>query len=192
MRQQHEALHTPNAGWPTPSSPQVHPPLAPSGVALLPLAWECPGPQLLIVMPARAGRTEFSERLSEAGYAVAITEVACEALDYAEQAPLDGIVLDLDALYEVGAGQAMLSGFRLLELLWRAVRARPTALVVLTALDYAELDDVLRRRVDALLDRSSTPAQILARLEAALAKVSQRRQSGGLALAVSPPAAHVD
>jgi CheY-like chemotaxis protein len=143
-------------------------------------------------MPALEGRKEFSERLSEAGYAVASTGSACEALDYAEQELMDGIVLDLDTPYEVGARQAMISGFRLLELLWRAARARPAALVVLTALDYAELDDVLLRRVDALLSRSGTMPQILARLHAALTRVAQRRQSGSLALAVPPPAAHAE
>src|SRR5947209_697181 len=103
------------------------------------------------------------------------------------------IVLDLDSPYEAGAGQTMVSGFRLLELLWRAVRARPAALVVLTALDYAEIDDVLCRRVDALLNRSITTAQVLARLDAALARVSQRRQSDSLAFVAAPlPAAHAD
>ncbi len=192
MRQQNEALHTPNAVQPAPSSPEAVPRLAPSDASLLSLAWERPGPQLLVIMPAREERTEFSERLSEAGYVVVITEVACEALDYAEQAPVDGIVLDLDAPYAVGTGQAMISGFRLLELLRRAARARPAALVVLTALDYAELDDVLHRHVDALLNWSGTLAQVLARLEAALAWISRRRQSDNLTLAVSPPAAYVD
>jgi CheY-like chemotaxis protein len=197
MRQENESLHSTDAVWLVPTSPDIVRSAivrsAPGDTPFLPLTWERPGPQLLLVMPAREERKAFSCRLSEAGYAVAICGTACEAIEYAEQAPVDGIVLDLDASYEAGARQAMISGFRLLELLWRVARTRPVALVVLTALDYAEIDDVLRRRVDALLNRSITSAQVLARLEAALARAARRWQSGGIVLATLPlHAAHAD
>jgi DNA-binding NarL/FixJ family response regulator len=106
---------------------------------------------------------------------------------------VDGIVLDLDTFYEAGTRQAVISGFRLLELLWRAVSTRPTALVVLTALDYAEMDNVLRSRVSALLVRSLPVAQLVARLEAALGRVALRRQLGMTMQAASPlPAAFAE
>ena len=193
MRPPNEALHSTGVVWPAPISPEALPRLALSGTSLLSLAWERSGPRLLVVMSAGEERKKFSERLSDAGYVVAIAGTAYEAIEYTEQEPMDGIVLDLDAPYEAGARQAMISGFRLLELLWRAARARPAALVVLTALDYAEIDDVLCRRIDALLKRSLTTAQLLARLDAALAQISRRRQSGSFMLAPVPlPAARAD
>ncbi len=122
-----------------------------------------------------------------------MAHTACAAIEHADQQPVDGIVLDLDASYGAGARQTTISGFRLLELLWRAVHTRPVALVVLTALDYAEIDDVLLRHVDALLPRPLPAAQLVARLEAALGRVARRRRAGMVALAASPlPVAHVE
>ena len=193
MRQQNEILHSAHAVRRAPVSPEAGPRLALPDGALLALRGERSGPQVVVIMPAREERKEFAARLSASGYVVAIAGTACEALEYAEQELVDGMVLDLDASYAAGARQAMISGFRLLELLWRAARACPVALVVLTVLDYAEIDDAQRRYIDALLNRSLTTAQALARLDAALARVSQRRQSGRFALAAAfLPAGYAD
>lgn len=189
MRQEHELPGRTDSARLASFSQQEMLPSTPGSASLLSLPREHAHLQILLVLPAREAAREVARRLSDAGYAVAVAHTAYAAIEYVEQQPVDGIVLDLDASYGAGARQTTISGFRLLELLWRAVHTRPVALVVLTALDYAEIDDVLLRRVDALLSRLLPAMQLVERLEAVLGRVVRRRQAGVVALATAPMAA---
>jgi len=96
---------------------------------------------------------------------------ACDGLD-------SGVVLvDLDAAEGSHAVQRLgLSGHRLVTLLARQFAERPVALVVLTRLDYAEIEDLMREGVHALLHPGRESAWLLDEIRAAHARRQAQHQ----------------
>ncbi len=134
-------------------------------------------PAVLTVTPVESARQEIILRLSASGYVTWAAGTVCEALELAEQVAPDVIVLDLDEQYEAGPQQGVvISGFRLLHLLRRLTSGRPVALVVVTRLDYAEVEGAIRASADALVNKPVLLAQLLGRLRAALERVRRRYQ----------------
>lgn len=131
-------------------------------------------PAILAITPQAEDQLAFTLHLEASGYDVYTANAVYEALDLAEQMPLDVIVLDLDGYYGTGRDSLMVSGFRLLYLLRRLVGERPVALMVVTALDYAEVEGAICAHADALVNKPVTPIQLLARLRAALERVRSR------------------
>ncbi len=74
----------------------------------------------------------------------------------------------------------MISGFRLLYLLRRLTGDRPVALIVLTEMDYAEVEGVVRASADALVNRPLLPMQLVGRVHAALARARSRHRQDTL------------
>jgi len=133
-------------------------------------------PVVLTVAPGEITRLEIQVNLSASGYALYAASTVRQALELAEQATLDVIVLDLDERYEAGWEGVMISGFRLLQLLRRVTSDRPVALVVMTGLDYAEVEGVLHSSADALVNKPLLAEQLSGRLRAALERVRRRVQ----------------
>lgn len=133
-------------------------------------------PAVLAVTPAEAARLEMVLRLNASGYVTWAAGTVREALELAEQMPPDVIVLDLDEQYEAGRDGAMISGFRLLHLLRRLTSDHPVALVVVTRLDYAEVEGAVRASADALVNKPVLPEKLLSQLRAALERVRSRYQ----------------
>ena len=131
-------------------------------------------PAILAIMPISADQLAFALHLHASGYEVYTANTVPEALDLAERMPLDVIVLDLDVYYATGRDSLMISGFRLLYLLRRLIGERPVALIVVTALDYAEIEGAVREHADALVNKPVMPVQLMARVRAALERVRNR------------------
>ncbi len=137
-------------------------------------------PAVLVVAPVEATLLEVTVRLSASGHEVYTASTAQEALERAEQMPLDVILLDLDGSYSTGWDGVMISGFRLLYLLRRLTGDRPVALIVLTEMDYAEVEGVVRASADALVNRPLLPMQLVGRVHAALARARSRHRQDTL------------
>jgi CheY-like chemotaxis protein len=133
---------------------------------------------LLAVMPTEAACAELALGLGDAGYSLCTAWTTHKALELAEQSPIDVVILDLDGRYEVGGNSTVVSGFRLLHLLWRLTRGRPVALVVISALDYAEVEGAVRERADDFINKPVGGMQLLSRLRGALSRVRARHQQG--------------
>lgn len=95
---------------------------------------------------------------------------------HAEDRPASGIVIiDLDAANRAAADALSVpSGYRLTKLLARATRATG-ALVVLTHLDYVEIEDLVQAGVRALVDPRLPAAECAARILATAAPRTPRR-----------------
>ncbi|HEY7350247.1 MAG TPA: response regulator [Ktedonobacterales bacterium] len=131
---------------------------------------------VLVVIPTEMVRTELSLCLDASGYDVWAASTGHAAVELAEQMPLDVIVLDLDGMYEVGQEQAMISGFRVLHLLGRLTRERPVAVVVMTSMDFAEVEGPVRASADDFVNKPIEPAQLIRRLRGALDRARTRHQ----------------
>ena len=138
-----------------------------------------PGEQrkvILIAVPAEAARAELSLHLGASGYEVWAASTGWAVMELAEQQPLDGILLDLDGMYEAGQEQAMISGFRVLHLLGWLTRGRPVAVVVITSMDFAEVEGPVRASADDFVNKPIEPAQLIRRLQGALERARARCQ----------------
>ncbi len=131
---------------------------------------------VLTLIATEAERTELGLYLGASGYVVWAVSTGSEALELAEQGALDAIMLDLDGLYEAGWAGGMISGFRLLHLLGRLTRERPVAMIVITNLDYTEVEGPVRASADDFINRPITMPQLHRRLQGALDRARARHQ----------------
>jgi len=101
--------------------------------------------------------------LRVAGYRVQTARDGLEAWRLFEAAAPDAVVLDL--------GLPTISGFRLLELFRDSAASPPV--IVITALDFEEAEDVARHGVDGFMTKPFEPKALIRQLEYVLAR--QRR-----------------
>ncbi len=152
---------------PTDAAPQVYQPHRP---VILPYEQRI---AILVIVPSDAVPSELLRRLDASGYDVWAASTGRAAVELAEQTPPDIILLDLDGMYEIT--QAIkISGFRVLHLLGRLRSEHPLAVVVMTGLDYTEVEGPIRASADEFVNKPVEPAQLLQRLQGALARVRTR------------------
>ncbi len=120
-------------------------------------------------------RAELLLCLDASGYDVWTAPTGRAAVEMAEQTPLDIILLDLDGMYEISP-DVMVSGFRVLHLLGRLTRERPVAVVVMTNMDFAEVEGPVRASADGFINKPVDPAQLIQRLRGALARARSRHR----------------
>jgi DNA-binding response OmpR family regulator len=130
---------------------------------------------VLVVMPKDVMPPELPLHLDASGYDVQMACKGCTAVELAEQIPPDIILLDLDGMYEIKqAGRV--SGFRVLQLLGRLRHGHPVAVVVVTSMDYAEVEGPVRASADDFVNKPIEPAHLIRRLQGALDRVRARHQ----------------
>jgi CheY-like chemotaxis protein len=130
---------------------------------------------VLVVVPAGAAPSEVLLRLDASGYEVWTPSTGRAAVELAELTPPDIILLDLDGMYEIG--QAIkVSGFRVLHLLGRLKRERPVAVVVMTSLDFAEVEGPVRASADGFINKPIEPTRLIERLQGTLDRVRLRHR----------------
>lgn len=154
----------------------------------LPAEWDEQRFIVLAVMPTTAACTELASRLGDAGFGFCTACTTRKALELAEQPFVDGVVLDLDGHYEAGMDGMVVSGFRLLHLLWRQTRGRPIALVVISRMDYTEVEGAVRACADDFINTPVGTAQLTSRLRGAHGRVRARHQQRAAGAAYQRPA----
>lgn len=102
--------------------------------------------------------------LRVAGYQVETAQDGLEAWRCFETTPVDVVVLDL--------GLPIISGFRLLELIRDSDVSPPV--IVITALDFEEAEEVAKHSVDAFMTKPFEPKALIRQIEYVLAR--HRRQ----------------
>ncbi len=124
-------------------------------------------PTTVLLIEDEPGLAEIlALNLRLAGYQVEIALDGLEAWRRFEAAPPDVVVLDL--------GLPSVSGFRLLELM----RASPSSppVIVITALDFAEAEDVAHYGVDGFMTKPFEPKALIRQVEYVLARRRSARQ----------------
>lgn len=144
-----------------------------------------PRTAVLVVMPKDAMPPGLSLRLDASGYEVWVASTGCAAVDLAEQTPPDIILLDLDGMYEIHQ-TGTVSGFRVLQLLGRLRRGHPLAMVVMTSMDYAEVEGPVRASADDFIKKPIEPARLIQRLRGALERVRSCHQQRCAAVEYAP------
>lgn len=118
--------------------------------------------KVLVVEDEPDMRLLVSFVLQQAGYDVSEAADGLEAIrKYDEESP-DLVVLDL--------GLPKVSGFRLLHLFKHGSDPSPAKVVVLTALDFQEAEEIVLGGADDFLSKPFDPLELLRKLEFALAE----------------------
>jgi len=107
-----------------------------------------PIPVILMARNHLRGRSDIAVRLHKENFDLRYVEQLPEAID---QIRADVVLIDMDAADLMYDGLQNLSGYRLVTLLLRQLAHRPVAIVVMTALDFAEIDELARAGVHAIV-----------------------------------------
>ncbi len=112
-----------------------------------------------------------------------------QLLDESERVTNGIVLLDLDEAERSSSLRALgISAHRLTSLILRDLREKPAALILLTRLDYAEIEDLLRAGVAALLHPRHDADILAARTQVAL----RRRQTAHAACRATPTLSGAD
>ncbi|GEM_PF-5975835 len=130
-------------------------------------------PVILSARPLLGAYPTLAERLREARCELVLAATWERLMVSCEKTLADVILVDYDAVeraYHAGTGRQRISGHRLVSLLARGLAAqtdkRPRALVVLSQMDYAELEDLVHLGIHAL-ERPDQPERLVGRILAA-------------------------
>jgi DNA-binding NarL/FixJ family response regulator len=154
-------------------------------VASRPLATSSSEPAaetLPVVLTARAlvmARPSLVETLRLAHYLVRVVPAWDQLLDAIEGHPVDAVLVDLDGVNRGQRGHIFdMSGHRLVSLLARLSPTHRFALMVQTALDFAEIQDLVRLGTHALIGPDLADEQLVPHIHAALRRVRPPRCQG--------------
>lgn len=132
-------------------------------------------PVVLTAQPLLRQRNDVALGLRNARYDVRFAATWDRLPEDVERVGADVVLVDMDAAGESGDGLHGLSGHRLIELLARQLarqmRRRPVALVVITSLDFAEIEDLVRAGIHALVPPKISPKVLIREIQAALDRV---------------------
>jgi DNA-binding NarL/FixJ family response regulator len=88
----------------------------------------------------------------------------------------DAVLVDMDAVERTCRNKHLtISGHRLVSLLAKHLATKPTALIVMTSLDFAEVEDLARSGVHAFLSPDATPHHCVEHIRAAISRVRKCR-----------------
>lgn len=161
---------------------RLTPLVAPDSAAL-------PGPRatpptepLKIVLTARswlAARPAVIETLGAGRYLVHTTAAWDQLLDRLDTCQVDVVIVDLDDANRCRRHHLFdMSGQRLVALLGRLAASRHFALVVQTALDFAEIDNLARQGIDTLVSPETPDDRLVHAIQAATNRVTAARGWG--------------
>jgi DNA-binding NarL/FixJ family response regulator len=158
--------------------------------------WE-PSPRpLAVVLTARpliAARPDIVEALRAVRYSVRTVPSWQRLLDEVEAHPVDAALVDLDAVEQDKCGLRLaMSSHRLASLLARRARAYGFALVLQTALDYIEIEDLVRQGVQALARLDDPSDRLVASIQTAVRRVAARRGLDRARLVEGTPPTYAD
>jgi transposase len=142
----------------------------------MPRAVQNEPPVILTAQPLLRLRPDLEGALRGAGYAVRAVASWDRLVDAVEHIRADAVLLDLDAADHGARSRHGVSGHRIATLLARSAGKRSAALIVLTRLDYAEVEDLARAGVAALVSPHLSTRALVAQLRALLARYALLRR----------------
>lgn len=104
--------------------------------------------------------------LEHAGYSVVGTQDGVEACGVLDGADCDAVILDL--------GLPRMSGFRLARLLRRDPKWQGIPVVVVTAFNFEEVEEIADEGVQAFVSKPFDPAELISKLTFALSRAMPR------------------
>jgi CheY-like chemotaxis protein len=134
-----------------------------------------PSPAVHSVLTARSfllNHETIASNLGEAGIDVRTAQNWEELLVLSDDELYDAVLVDMDAVEQSTKHKELeVSGHRFVTLLAKQVAQRPTALVVMTSLDFAEVEDLARVGVQAFLTPDVTGRSCIESISAAVARL---------------------
>ncbi len=135
---------------------------------------EAVAPVVLTVQSLLRTRAELATALRNAQFDVRCVAAWDRLPEAAERINADIVLVDMDVVDREAADSGRLSGHRLVTLLARLLARRPTALVVMTRLDFAEIEDLARAGIHALISPQTGPRRLVQYIQAAMERVRER------------------
>jgi transposase/DNA-binding NarL/FixJ family response regulator len=136
-----------------------------------PIGTEDAAPVVLTAQPLLRRRDDVAIGLRNARYDIRFAATWDRLPEDVERIAADVVLVDMDAAGESADGLSHLSGYRLIELLAHQLRGHPVALVVMTALDFEEIEDLVRAGIHALVPPKINPKALIREIQAALDRV---------------------
>ncbi len=135
---------------------------------------ESVAPVVLTVQSLLRTRVELATALRNAQFDVRCVAAWDRLPEAVERIAADIVLVDMDVVDREAADSGRLSGHRLVTLLTRLLARRPTALVVMTRLDFAEVEDLARAGIHALISPQTGTRRLVQYIQAALERVRER------------------
>lgn len=148
-------------------------------------------PVVLTVQSLLRTRLDVATALHNAEFEIRCV-VAWDRLPEAvERIQADIVLVDMDVVEQEAAQNGRLSGYRLVTLLARLLVRRPIALVVMTRLDFAEIEDLARAGISALIPPQAGARRLVQVIQAAMVRARERYRRGCICPAATVPVADV-
>ena len=135
---------------------------------------EAVAPVVLTVQSLLNARAELVTALRDASFEVRCVTAWDRLPEAVEHNRADIVLVDMDVVDRERTASGQLSGHRLVTLLARRLARRPTALVVMTRLDFAEIEDLARAGIHALIPPQTGTRRLVRYIQAALDRVRER------------------
>jgi hypothetical protein len=146
-------------------------------------------PIVLTAQSLLESRADLAQALRDAGMELRGMVDWEQLPEAAERIPAAALLVDMDAVDDAHGGTQTLSGYRLVTLLARHLAGRPTALLVMTRLDFAEIEELVRG-IHALVPPSASSKELVAHIAAARRRVALGTGTALQASAVHPGVPH--
>ena len=133
-------------------------------------------PVLLTAQPVLRSRLDLASHLRAVPFDLRLVAQWDRLPEGVERIAATVVLVDMDDANRSSDGVANMSGHRLIKLLKRRLAGRPTALIVITHLDFAEIQDLARVGIHAIVRPEITTKALVREICAVVARM---RQHGG-------------
>lgn len=135
-------------------------------------------PVLLTAQPLLRRRAELAACLRAVPFNLRLVARWDRLLDGVERIAADIVLVDLDDANVSAVGMSSMSGYRLVTLLTRRLAGGPTTLIVITRLDFSEIEDLARGNIHALISPEITTKDLVSQIRGCATRVCQQHASG--------------
>ena len=150
---------------------------------------EAVAPVVLTVRSLLRTRMDVATALRSAQFEIRCVAAWDRLPEAVERIQADIVLVDMDVVEQETAESGRLSGHRLVTLLARVVARRPTALVVITRLDFAEIEDLARAGISALIPPQAGARRLVQLIQAAMERARERHRRESVCPVATPPVA---
>ena len=133
-------------------------------------------PVLLTAHTLLRDRRDIATRLRQESFDLRYVATWSRLPEAVDRIQADAVLVDIDAADLLYDGVQHLSGYRLVTLLARQLARRPVAIVVMTKLDFAEIEELGRSGVHAIVSPEIDGHALVEQLRIALGKAQERHE----------------